>query len=260
MFSELRVLIRTLGIAVKGVVWSIFLLSFIIVIGGILMAQCASMFLDDETIELERRRWLYQNFGTTWASMYTMFECTFTGAWRFYSRPLVEEVSYLFAFFWIFWVILVNFTTMKVIGALFLKDTMAVSARDAENCAISQLKNKGASAEKLRAVFNEADTSGDGCISKAEFNLMMQSEDVIEDFASLGLDPDEVTSFFTVLSADDGTADYNEFISGALGMASSAPTLDRLKAMQGQIKIEVMTKQNNMLLSRVCEHLKLPTD
>ena len=33
-------------------------------------------------------------------------------------------------------------------------------------------------------------------------------------FKSMGLDSDEVAAFFTVLSADDGAADYAEFITG----------------------------------------------
>merc|ERR1719247_508028 len=98
-----------------------------------------------------------------------MFECTFTGGWRFYSRPLIEEVSYVFVFFWIVWIILVNFTTMRVVGALFLKETMNISARDAENCAMAQLKRKDSSAKMLRRIFHDADTSGDGFIDQSEF-------------------------------------------------------------------------------------------
>lgn len=260
IFSELRVLIRTLCIAVRGIVWSVFLLSFIIVAGGILMAQMAIQFLDNESVTVERREWLYIHFGTAMSSMYTMFECTFTGAWRFYSRPLIEEVSYFFAFFWLAWVIMVNFTTMRVVGALFLKETMAVSARDAENCAMMQLKNKGTSAEALRVMFNEADSSGDGLINGKEFNAMMEHDEVVDMFKSMGLDPDEVAAFFTVLSADDGAADYAEFITGALAMASSAPTLDRLKAMQNQIKIETLVHQNTAYLASIMKHLCLSTE
>jgi hypothetical protein len=222
------------------------------------MAQLSQMYLEAEDIPVERRIWLYQNFGTTFGSMNTMFECTFTGGWRFYSRPLIEEVSYLFAFFWFGWVILVNFTTMRVIGALFLKDTMAVSARDAENSAMTQLKHKGASAQKLCKIFHDADTSGDGCINVVEFEGMIQQENVIMQFQSLGLDPDEVTSFFTVLSADDGSADYNEFITGALAMASSAPTLDRLKELQTSIKLENLVYANAHWLEQICKHMNIP--
>ena len=44
----------------------------------------------------------------------SMFESTFTGGWRFYSRPLIEEVHYAFALFWVLWVLLINFVTMRI--------------------------------------------------------------------------------------------------------------------------------------------------
>jgi hypothetical protein len=257
IFSQLRVLLRTLGIAVAGVIWSVFLLSFVIIAAGILTAQLAGNYLDSEAIPLDRRIWLYKHFGTTTSAMHTMFECTFTGSWHRYSRPLIEEVSYGYALFWILWVIMINFTTMRVIGALFLKDTMAVSARDAENCAMNQLKHKGESAEKLRIVFLEADINGSGAVDLEEFEIMMDQPHVVKMFGSLGLDVDEVAAFFTVLSADDGSADYNEFITGALYLATSAPTLDRLKAMQGNIRNSNSLDSILHCLDRLCVHLKV---
>jgi hypothetical protein len=258
-FSELRVLIRTLAIAIRGIVWSIVLLTFIIIAGGILQAQFAISYLEDDTIPMETRVWLYKNFGTTMSAMHTMFECTFTGSWHRFSRPLVEDVSYIYAAFWVLWVVLINFTTMRVIGALFLKDTMAVSARDNENCAMNQLKNKVESTEMLRIIFHDADVSGDGQIDQGEFDAMMERVDVVDQFALLGLDADAVSAFFTVLSADDGAADYNEFITGALAMASSAPTLDRLKSMQAQIRINKNVHANTLYLQKLCEHMNVNT-
>merc|ERR1711920_593276 len=111
-----------------------------------------------------------------------MFECTFTNAWIQYSRPLLEEISVSFVVFWGLWVVLINFTTMRVVGALFLKETMAVSARDAENCAMTQLKNKKVLADQLRNIFKEADTSHDRAISQDEFDEMMKRREVCEQF------------------------------------------------------------------------------
>merc|ERR1719453_302366 len=97
MFSELRILVHTLAFAVRGIMWSFFLLGGIIIGGGILSTQLAFQFLDNESITLERRIWVYHHFGTTMSGIYTMFECTFTGGWRFIARDLIEEVHYLWA-------------------------------------------------------------------------------------------------------------------------------------------------------------------
>merc|ERR1712232_1495253 len=145
-------------------------------------------------------------------------------------------------------------------GALFLKETMAVSARDAENCAMTQLKNKKALADQLRNIFKEADTSHDRAISQDEFDEMMKRREVCEQFEGMGLDIDEVTTFFTVLSAEDGQADYDEFVAGALAMASSAPSLDRMKSLQNQMKIVDTVVSNLNLLTKICSHLSIDID
>merc|ERR1712232_725558 len=109
-------------------------------------------------------------------------------------------------------------------------------------------------------IFNAADTSGDGAISEEEFEHMMRRKDVLKQFAGMGLDIDEVTAFFTVLSADDGSADYAEFVDGALAMASSAPSLDRLKSLQNQMKIVDTVVSNLNLLTKICSHLSIDID
>merc|ERR1719310_2267755 len=90
-FSELRVAIRTLREAIRGVVWGVMLLFGIILAGVILMTQLASMYLENDSIDLQRRIWVYKNFGTVFASAWTMLECTFTGRWGIYARPIIDE-------------------------------------------------------------------------------------------------------------------------------------------------------------------------
>lgn len=186
---------------------------------------------------METRVWLYESFGTTAGSVYTMFECTFTGGWRFYSRPLIEDVDYKFALFWVGWIVFVNFMTMRIVGALFLKQTMDVAAVDAERLAMSNMKRKDKFAGALRDIFVLVDTSGDGAISLDEFETMLQNEEVFKNFRKLGLDEDEVTALFTVLSDDDGCADYEEFLHGALKMNSSARTIDSVQVMHNQMSM-----------------------
>jgi hypothetical protein len=259
VFSELRVLIRTLGFAIRGIVWSVVLLGLIVTGGGILMAQMANNFLDDESIAMERRVWLYKSFGTTMGAMHTMFESAFTGAWRFYSRPLIEEVSYFFAIFWISWVILVNFMTMRVVGALFLKQTMSICAADQEKIAMDQMKDRGVITDNLRQIFLSADSSGDGNMNIAEFERMMRQPQVISDFAQLGLDIDEVDALFSVLTSDDGCASLDEFINGALSMSGSSPTLDIMQSRQNQLKIATdvnLTLQAVIPISHAFSHMQ----
>jgi hypothetical protein len=237
LFSELRILLSTLVVAVRGIFWSVVLLAGIVVAGGILMAQIAFNFIDDDSISLQRRIWLYENFGTSFQSIYTMFECTFTGGWRFFSRPLISEVHYAFAVFWVVWIILVNFMTMRVIGALFLKSTLAVAAQSDEKLAMQAQKRKKEIASKIELLFKTADESGDGCLGEQEFEAMLDKPEVVQAFDEMGLDMDELHALYSVLASDDGGADYEEFMNGALAMTASSPQLDNMKNSQNQLKL-----------------------
>jgi len=237
MFTELRILIHTMTYAVRGIIWSVFLLAGIVLGGGILMSQLAFNFIGDESLDLERRMWLYEYFGTTMISIYTMFECTFTGGWRFLARPLIQEVHYLFALFWMMWVILINFMTIRVVGALFLKSTLQVAAQNDERLAMDAQKSKKATAIKIEAMFKAADSSGDGSLGEEEFAAMLEKPEVVAAFDEMGLDTDELMALFSVLSSDDAQADYEEFLNGALAMTGSAPSLDNMKSSQNQLKL-----------------------
>jgi len=201
------------------------------------MAQLIFNFFDDDSITLERRIWLHDYFGGTLMCIYTMFECTFTGGWRDFARPLIVEVHYLFAVFWIGWIVLVNFMTIRVVGALFLKSTLAVAAQNDERLAMEAQKKKKETALKVEKMFKAADATGDGSLGEEEFESMLDKQEVIDCFDEMGLDVDELMALFSVLSSDDGQADYNEFLNGALAMTASSPSLDNMKSSQNQLKL-----------------------
>merc|ERR1711907_644358 len=104
LFSELRVLIKTLISSMMALVWSSVLLSFIMVAAGILMAQLTASFIEDETGLIDRRIWAFQHYGTGLRATYTMFEATLSGGWPNYARTLIEDVSWTYALFWIVYV------------------------------------------------------------------------------------------------------------------------------------------------------------
>jgi len=201
------------------------------------MAQLCFNFYDNESLDIETRIWIYEHFGTTIMSIYTMFECTFTGGWRLYARPLISEVHYLFAVFWVAWIVLINFMTIRVVGALFLKSTLEVAAQNDERIAMEAQKLKKETAIKIEQMFKAADETGDGSLGEDEFEEMLQKQEVVDAFDEMGLDQDELMALFSVLSADDGAADYEEFMNGALAMTARSPSLDNMKSSQNQLKL-----------------------
>ena len=53
---------------------------------------------------MEIRFWVNRMYGTSAKAVYTLFEVTLSGCWPTYARPLIEEVSWLYAIFFILYV------------------------------------------------------------------------------------------------------------------------------------------------------------
>lgn len=258
-FSELRILLKTLAVSVWSLVWSMMLVNVIVLASGLLMFQLVVDVMEDESRDMDMRQWMYNNFGTAAKASYTMFECTFSGGWVPTARYMVQEVSAMFAFYWMFYIILVNFAVMKVVGALFLKQTMQVASRDAEHTMIEKMKNQENYARQLHEIFTKADSSGDGVISNAEFEDMMADPQILEMFEKMEVDLPEIRMLFGVLTEDDGETDYQEFLAGALKMKNSARCIDTIQIQHtlGTIKRNVHTNkcEQERTIAAICERM-----
>jgi hypothetical protein len=236
-FTELRILLRTLSLSVGCLAWSMLVLGFIIFAGGMLVAQLTYPFIIDEANDLETRVWVYESFGTASRASYTMFEATFTGSWFRYSRRLIEEVSVGFALFWVLYTVAINFAMMRVVTALFLKQTMSVAAFDRDKAQMAKMQEKEAFASKLKETFMKIDTSGDGTLSKEEFEEMVKDEETLELFAHLNLDELELTTLFRMLKNENDELQYDHFVMGALTMKNSSQILDTVRTLHNQMKL-----------------------
>lgn len=232
-FDKLRILLKVLGSTIDDLMWGMALLALIILSSAMLLVTFVQPFIEDENADLSRRIWAFERFGSSFRASYTLFEATFTGTWTSSARPLIFEVSEFFAFFWIVFVCIVNFALCKVVGALFLKETMAVANADAVSKANEVMRQKKNFADKLRNIFVLADESGDGCISTQEFKNMLHNPEVVAIFEELDLPLDDVSTLFLILSEDDDHADYAEFLNGAMQMKRGAQNLDAITIVHG---------------------------
>jgi hypothetical protein len=141
-----------------------------------------------------------------------MFEMTFTGRWGIYARIILEEVNLGFAVILLPYVVLVNFAVMKVISALFLKQTLDVAAQDEANKLADKQREHVRIAKEIGGFFEVADSSGDGSVSLVEFEEMLKHPNIAQHFSDLDLQADEADALFGVLAASDGEADFHEFV------------------------------------------------
>jgi len=167
---------------------------------------------------------------------------------------MILEISGYWANFWVLYVVFINFAVMRLIGALFLKQTLASAESDDDKMTMIKLKQKRAFAHEIRQVFVEGDTSGDGLISPEEFKDMLRDPRIGKSFTRLGLEVAEVATLFQLLAADDGSADYEEFLEGALKLTNSVKTIDVIQLLHAQ---QTLQKQNEMVYAAVSNISKL---
>eukprot|EP00438_Fugacium_kawagutii_P033210 Skav210555 [mRNA] locus=scaffold2699:59613:65460:- [translate_table: standard] len=64
--------------------------------------------------------------------MYTLYEITFAGNWPTNARPVLDKVSQFFVIFYLLYVTIIVFAVIRVISAIFLKDTLDEANNDAQ--------------------------------------------------------------------------------------------------------------------------------
>lgn len=247
---DLRFLIRALNSSLPSLLWSMVFIGGVLASTGIFMSEICKWVVSDESVAEEHRIWFFENFGYPARASWTMFECTFTGRWPGFANTFVDEFHMGYSIFWLLYVVFVNFAVMRVVGALFLKQTMAEADLDHDRLALEALKHKQKVATQIQEVFAEADTSGDGMIDQGEFYTMLESEKVEKMLSQLDIDSDEAEALFSVLSADDGHLDYTEFLTAALKMKGTAKTMDAIQMQASVVKIAIGIQEVKDTLSK----------
>lgn len=238
LFSNLHVLIETLGGMLVDLFWGTLLLLIIVIAGGLLMAVLAQPYITDENLEVTTRTFLYERFGHADSSFYYIFEAAMTSAWVNSAAPLIFDVNKLFAFVWIPFVVFVNFAMMRVIAALFLKETLDAAAKERERVAQDAAKKKDRMAQSLKNVFKLADDTGDGCVERESFLRMLEEEQVIETLGSMGLNHNEVRALVDLLSEGGHAIPIADFLHAALTMHETARTIHVMQTSADVARLE----------------------
>merc|ERR1712226_934086 len=108
------------------------LLIMIMIMSGLLLCELLTEFIQDSSNNMTTRKWVYQHYGTSTRAFYTLFEVTLSGCWPTYFRPLIEDVSGWYLSFVFTYISFVVFAIMRIITAMFLKETLVVASDDAE--------------------------------------------------------------------------------------------------------------------------------
>jgi len=225
-FSKLRILLRTVAASFMALFWSMVLLTILNFGGAIFLCQLLQPTIADGDLDFELRLWVFQYYGTAGRALWTMFEFTHSGGWPNYARRIIEEVHWSYAIFYALYVSMVVFAVIRIITALFLRDTLQVAASDADMIIQESLQKTKKYVARLEQLFQLADTSGDGRVTFEELERICRVPEVRMYMQMLELDFYEVRGLFDLLDSGRGSVSLAEFIAGIMRLKGQARSMD----------------------------------
>mmetsp|Transcript_97376 Transcript_97376/g.225753 ORF Transcript_97376/g.225753 Transcript_97376/m.225753 type:complete len:271 (+) Transcript_97376:2-814(+) len=215
-----------------SLIWSMVVLFVFMLTSSLLLCQM----LQDAIIDAESpgrvRQWVQHHYGTSTRSLYTVFELTFSGCWPNYARTLIDEVSSGYAVFFALYVTGVIFAMVRIISALFLKDTLQAASNDADIIVQEKVKEIRSFVSKLSDLFREADRNSDGFLTMDELKQVLAYPKVKLWMSVVGLDVSDATAIFQTLDDGDGRVSREEFINGIMRLKGNSRSQDTVLIMR----------------------------
>lgn len=260
-FQGLRVLVKACQCFLPSLCWAMVLLGIFMAMGALLLGNMLQEYVIDDTLSREDREWIWRRYGTTFQAMYTLFEITFAGNWPTSARPVMEKVSPYFVLFFVPYICIVVFAIIRVIGAVFLKDTLDAAQNDAEQLVIDRLRLKEQYVNKLEGIFRAIDDTGNGLISEERLSSILSNPKVAAYFQTLDLDVHESAALFHILDNGDGEVTLDEFIDGIMRCKGPARAIDQV-AMHAELKqldVKVTKLFRKLLKVSKASHFEIKT-
>jgi len=226
VFRQLRLLVRTCVASIGALFWSLVLLLLLNIGFALMMAQALQTFILDDTVDLDARTQINEFYGSFTRSFYTIFEVTHSGSWPSRVRPVLDLVNPWYAALFLPYIALVVFAVIRVVTALFIKETLASAANDAELAIEETRRNALEYQEKLEELFQIVDDDGDGHLTPEEFIEAMSLPSVQQYMKFLDVSVRDVRPLFDILSEGDGLITIAEFCQGLMQLKGQARALD----------------------------------
>ena len=145
------------------------------------------------------------------------FEITHSGGWPLLVRPVLEKLGWGFSIPFLIYVTLVIFAVIRIVTALFLKETLTCADDDAAVALKEKSRRTRVYKEKLREVFLAADKDGDGNLTPEEFFATLGLPKVRSYLSLLEVNIKDCDPLFEILDdGGDGVITIEEFCKGIL--------------------------------------------
>jgi len=231
-FDALYILTTSLKGSLTVVFWSFILIFVVQMAIGFVLNQFLLGYMENEDLDLAVRLKLFEYFGTTSRTILTMFELSLAN-WPPVARILQEDVS--------------------VVNGVFMQETFKVAAND-DSIMMRQTDLKRQTHEKkISALFEVADTGGEGLLCKADFCEALQNQKVRSWLAAQELDVTiGAPIMFDLLGGGKPELTVEDLVDGIARLKGTARSVDLSNLMFShrahQDRLEVELKRLSRLV------------
>lgn len=171
------------------------------------------------------------------------------GAWAGTGRMCIFDVNSSYVLFFVPYGVLVSFAVIRVISALFLKQTMAAAAVDPEQAMAEKEKKKNREMAHLRTIFEDADADGGGSLTEEEFVEVLTNPRVRTILSLMEIDTADAKSLFHVLDNGDGHLFMEEMVPALARIRGFAKSCDVIKLMYASEHIQMQLNEIQKLVA-----------
>lgn len=220
--SALQTLIVSIVVTMRSLAWAAVLMLAIVFVFAVTFAQGA---IDGYLVNADDRLLYY--WGSLGACMNTLFQAISNGvSWRDACEVLFEASWICGCLFYVF-IVFSYFVLLNVITGVFCNSAIESAQRNPELIAHSLKKSRSAYLKRLSALFDAVDSRGDGCITLADFEELLEDDMARAHFQALGLDVVDAWTLFKLVDADgSGTISISEFVTGCEALRGDAKSID----------------------------------
>ena len=229
----------------RGLPRSMVLLIVLMIGFALAMCQALQLFILDAQQDLDTRLEMHAFYGSFPKALFTMFEITLSGSWPVRVRPVVEKVDGWYALPFLAYITFVVFAVIKIVTALFLKETLTSAANDADMVMEDARRSAKDYHHKLQELFRLADDDGDGNLSREEFVETMSLPSVQHYLRTLDMSVQDCRPLFDILDDGDGLITIAEFVKG----------LSQIKGQARAVDIVILQRENAKLLTE-CQKIR----
>eukprot|EP00746_Dinoflagellata_sp_MGD_P044424 gnl/MRDRNA2_/MRDRNA2_208398_c0_seq1.p1 gnl/MRDRNA2_/MRDRNA2_208398_c0~~gnl/MRDRNA2_/MRDRNA2_208398_c0_seq1.p1 ORF type:complete len:513 (+),score=89.28 gnl/MRDRNA2_/MRDRNA2_208398_c0_seq1:123-1541(+) len=241
LFGRLRSLLAAVVASMHSFGWSICLLGIVQLVASIFMTLSLQSFLRDESADEEKRKQVYVFFGTLSRACITLFEMTLAvGTWGRVGRVVIFDINRNYALFFLGYMVLVSFALIRVIAAIFLKETLAAAAKDGD-LLMAENNRHPDFVKRIWMLFQNMTSSKKASMSLTELHESLMDTQNQLDLKGLGLHPHEVEGLFALMDDGDDEITFAEFLTGSM----------RLKNAHKGVDLATLLYENKKLLSRM---------